>query len=211
MNFRGRLYGKKAQYPDAVNDLTKSIEIKPNFLAFFDRAQVYENMGENARAVADYSKALELDAGTSFASSLYASRAAVFMASGDYNSAVADCTKALDADPAHVELADRNSTTAALFNCRAKALLGAGNLSQALHDSEHSLELWPGVPAALCTHGRILKAFDRRDEAIAEFQRALTNSPDYGEAKASSPKLGGGGTPKAAHRDASHAQAHHRP
>ena len=52
------------------------------------------------------------------------------------------------------------------------------------------MALWPGDPAALTTHGRVLDALGRRDEAIAEFQRALTNAPDYVEAKAALTKLG---------------------
>ncbi len=187
--FRGEMYGKKADFEAAIRDLTKSLELKANSIAYVDRARIYEKMGDHARAITDYTKAIEFDAGSP-SSSLYTSRAEAFMASGDYESAVGDCTKAIEADAADVELTNRNSTTADLFICRARALLGAGRFSEALHDSEYSLTLWPGVPAALTTRGRVLEALGRRDEAIADFQRALTNAPDYDEAKTVLAKLG---------------------
>ena len=187
--FRGEMYGKKADYEAAIRDLTKSLELKINSIAYVNRARIYEKMGDHARAITGYTKAIELDAGSP-SSSLYTSRAEAFMASGDYESAVGDCTKAIEANAADVELTDRNSTTADLFNCRARALLGAERFSEALDDSQHSLLLWPGVPLALTTSGRVLEALGRRDEAIADFQRALTNAPDYDEAKAALAKLG---------------------
>ena len=149
----------------------------------------FTEAGDHARAIADYTKALELNSGP-FKLEFYAKRAEAFMASGDYNSAAADYTSAIDVDPKHVQLSDRNSTTAELFDRRAMARLGAGKPADALHDSEHSLALWPGEPSALTTHGRVLEALGRRDEAIAEFQRALTNAPDYADAKAALAKLG---------------------
>ena len=171
-------------------DLTKSLEVKPSIFAYADRAEIYEKMGDHAQAISDYTKAVELGAGSTFGLEFYTKRADALMASGDYKSAIADYTKAIDVDPKHVELTDRNSTTADLFNRRATALLSAGQPAEALQDSEHSLTLWPGEPTALTTHGRVLDALGRRDEAIGDFQRALTNAPDYDEAKAALTKLG---------------------
>ena len=176
-DFRGRLHGKKADYVAAITDLTKSLELKPSIFAYADRAEIYEKMGDYARAIADYTKALELDPDATFGLEFYTKRADAFMAPGDYKSAATDYTSAIDADPKHVQLSDRSSTTADLFDRRAIALLRAGQTADALHDSEHSLALWPGEPSALTTHGRILEALGRRDEAIGEFQRALTNVP----------------------------------
>ena len=174
----------------ALTDLTKSLEVKPSIFAYADRAEIYEKMGDHARAIADYTKALELDPGSTFGMEFYTKRADALMASGNYKSAAADYTNAIDVDPKHVELTDRNSTTADLFNRRAMALLSAGQPAEALQDSEHSLALWPGDPASVTTHGRVLEALGRRDEAIADFQRALTNAPDFAEAKAALAKLG---------------------
>ena len=194
-DFRGRLHGKKADYVAAITDLTKSLELKPSIFAYADRAEIYEKMGDYARAIADYTKALELDPDATFGLEFYTKRADAFMAAGDYKSAATDYTSAIDADPKHVQLSDRSSTTADLFDRRAIALLRAGQTADALHDSEHSLALWPGEPSALTTHGRILEALGRRDEAIGEFQRALTNAPDYADAKAALAKLGVAGKP----------------
>ena len=47
-DFRGRLYGKKADYAAAIRDLTKSLELKPSIFAYADRAEIYEKTGDHA-------------------------------------------------------------------------------------------------------------------------------------------------------------------
>ena len=49
--FRGEMYGKKADYEAAIKDLTKSLELKVNSIAYVDRARIYEKMGDHARAI----------------------------------------------------------------------------------------------------------------------------------------------------------------
>ena len=173
--FRGRLYGKKADYAAALTDLTKSLEVKPSIFAYADRAEIYEQIGDHARAIADYTKALELDPGPTFGLEFYTKRAAALMASGDYKSAVADYTKAIDVDPTHVELTDRNSTTADLFNRRAVALLSAGQPARRCRTVSALSHCGPGIQRRSLPTAACLEVLGRRDEAIADFQRALIN------------------------------------
>ena len=52
-----------------------------------------------------------------------------------------------------------------------------GKAAQGLPDVERSLELHPASAAALDTRAHIYEALDRRDEAIADFRRALAKNP----------------------------------
>ena len=106
---RARVYSKKADYAAAIQDLTKSIAIKPDSFNFVERAQVYEKLGNHERAIADYTTAIGLDPDSAFGSQSYTERADVFMATGAYDAAVADYTKAIELDPQDVQLADRNN------------------------------------------------------------------------------------------------------
>ena len=187
---RARVYSKKADYAAAIQDLTKSIAIKPNSFNFVERAQVYEKLGNHERAIADYTTAIGLDPDSAFGSQSYTERADVFMATGAYDAAVADYTKAIELDPQDVQLADRNKPTADLYSRRATAFLKAGKAADGLLDAERSLKLWPEEPTALYTSGLLLEALGRREEAIATLQRAVANAPDRQDVKQALVQLG---------------------
>ena len=52
----------KGDYDRALADFNKAVELKPDFiLAFQNRAQTYERIGDKAKAQADRDKVLELE------------------------------------------------------------------------------------------------------------------------------------------------------
>ena len=53
----------------------------------------------------------------------------------------------------------------------------AGRAAEGLADAEASLKLKPNAAQALDTRGHILEALGRREEAIADFRRALAIEP----------------------------------
>ena len=63
---------------------------------YYNRATVYRAKGEIERAIADYSKAIEIDPQHSNA---YFGRGSAFEAKGDYDRAIADFTKAIEISP----------------------------------------------------------------------------------------------------------------
>ncbi len=66
----------------------------------------------------------------------------------------------------------------------------AGKAAQGLPDSEKSLELRPNDPAILDTRGSIFEALGRREEAIADFRRALSKDPNIQSSKDGLKRLG---------------------
>jgi regulator of sirC expression with transglutaminase-like and TPR domain len=70
----------------------------------------------------------------------------------------------------------------------------AGKPAQGLPDVEKSLELHPDDPDALETRGLIFEALGRKQEAIADFRRALAMAPNL-RSKDALKRLGALGTP----------------
>ena len=73
---------------------------------------------------------------------------------------------------------------------RAWAYFKADKAAQGLPDVEKSLQLLPDDPGALDTRGHIFEALGRREEAIADFRRALANAPDLQGSKDALKRLG---------------------
>jgi regulator of sirC expression with transglutaminase-like and TPR domain len=64
------------------------------------------------------------------------------------------------------------------------------NALQALPDAERSLQLDSNDARALDTRGHILEALGRRDEAIADYRRALAKDSDHQCSKKALKRLG---------------------
>jgi tetratricopeptide (TPR) repeat protein len=61
---RGNLYFKKEDYQRAVDDFTKSLQLKSdNPAGLVRRGQAYEHLGEREKALADFRAAVEIDPG----------------------------------------------------------------------------------------------------------------------------------------------------
>jgi regulator of sirC expression with transglutaminase-like and TPR domain len=70
------------------------------------------------------------------------------------------------------------------------AYFKAAKAAQGLPDAKKSLSLRPDEPEALDTRGHIFEALGRRQEAIADFRRALAKMPDLQESKDALKRLG---------------------
>jgi len=166
--------------------------------------------GDKERAIADYTRAIELEPGEAIA---YSRRGAVFEAKGDSDRAVIDYTKAiaLEVDPkkapfyaramiylkkGQYDLAASDFTKTIEVNPsegyarRASAYLKAGKPAQALPDAEHALKLDGSLPVLLELRGLILEALGRRDDAIGDFRLALSKRPNLQDSREALERLG---------------------
>ena len=90
----------------AMTDYTKAIRLDPNCQdAYFYRALIYDRFGDNARALRDLNKLLELN--PKYHSTAYSNRAIAYENLGQYDKALADFNKALELDPNN-DLAKKN-------------------------------------------------------------------------------------------------------
>jgi tetratricopeptide (TPR) repeat protein len=87
---RGTAYFTLGDYRAAIEDLSRAIEIDPEFApAYLNRGTAYEAMGDYAKAIADFNKALEINPRYALA---YHNRAIVCGALGDHARALETAT-----------------------------------------------------------------------------------------------------------------------
>lgn len=176
---RGYVYSEQNKHECAITDLTKAIELDPERLAFhyYARGRVYSKNDEYDRAINDFTKAIELDSEDPDA---YYERGIVFSMQNNHECAIADHSKAIELAPEE----------ALFWDCRAETHLQAGHYAMALIDSRKAVKLAPNTGEVLVQRGRILEALGRREEAIADFRRALAIDVDLLSAKEALERLG---------------------
>src|SRR5262249_53030485 len=125
---------KLGDYPRAIQDCTKAIEIDPSFFpAFCQRAFAYqqsqlEDRGE--RAFADINRAIELDQTTALPFIL---RANEYIEQKKFSLAIADLAKAIELNP----------RSYSAYGNLARAYAGLGDFARAHADLDKALSLGP--------------------------------------------------------------------
>jgi tetratricopeptide (TPR) repeat protein len=96
---RGCACNNAKKYPEAIADLTKSIELEPNpktMDVYLIRGGVYNVLKKYPEAIADLTKVIELDPKNAAA---YAGRGIAHSGAARYSEAVDEYTKAIELDP----------------------------------------------------------------------------------------------------------------
>ena len=134
--------------------LTKTPERAARAMAYLCRGYAYLWSGEYESAVADLTRAIELDMEDA---DIYAYRAWAYSLLGDTAAAIADYESALTLNP---EDADSHNNAAYLI------AQSDGDLDKALEYVNRALELMPGAESKLDTKGYILYKMEEYDEAL---------------------------------------------
>lgn len=113
---RARLYRSQEQYEDAIRDLNRSIDLRPdNFLPFLDRANVNFDKGDKRAAGKDYGKARELidDLGTGRASSALTRtilQTIIIQSQSNTDNVIKELSRYVEIDEINAEQEDRTPT-----------------------------------------------------------------------------------------------------
>ncbi len=147
-------------------DLSK-FEIGPkpsNAEGFLNRGSARRFNGDRNGAIADFSRAIELDSKS--VSAIY-NRGITRLQKGDYEGAIADLSRAIDLSP----------NTADYYNDRGLAKLRKGDNDGALADFTRAIELDP--KSALAYRNRALAKDIKKDAdgALADYNRAIELDP----------------------------------
>jgi tetratricopeptide (TPR) repeat protein len=163
----GDVHRSAGMLPESIGDFTKAIEIDPkDNQHYFGRGRTHLAASRPDDAIKDFTKVIELrpryDEGYRF-------RGINWLLLGQYDRAIDDFTKAIGIDPG-----DDN-----YFNGRAWAHFKAGKLEEALKDAEKAVSI-VRFCRAHCndTHGHILRALGRTDDAEAAFAKAKALNPN---------------------------------
>jgi len=196
---RARLHVAMKQAEAAVADLTELLDLEPsNSDALFDRARLHQQNGDHVAALADYGAALQwsppywqphfnraqilmalgrhedaladllrvgaLNPGHRIAEArAHCLRGLLAMGRGDLAVAFACFSAAIDADP---DLADAWANRATIYFRQGDAAAARGDLDRAIALRED--------PEILYNRGRIHEVLQRWNDAIRDYQRALT-------------------------------------
>lgn len=94
---RGIAYYDLKQYEDALNDLTRAIELDPkDGWSFHVRGRTLQRLGQFGFALEDLTKSINQEP---LPRKIYLYRASVYRDLGQYDAALADCQQAIDLDP----------------------------------------------------------------------------------------------------------------
>lgn len=99
--FTGKSHIKTHRYNDAINELTKAVELDPQSAeAYRQRGIAYRRSRRTGSAIADYTRAIELQPEWAEA---YRNRGRAFKDNKEYGKAIADFTRAIELDPRTAE------------------------------------------------------------------------------------------------------------
>ena len=157
---RGFAHLQAKQYPDALRDFDRALEINPrDASALVGRGTLFARTGSLDRALADLGRAMEVDPGYPDA---YAKRCFVKMLLEEPRNALPDCEKAVALNPRH---RDAHTNLGVVY----AALNRAG---EAEASYRRALAIEPSNGDANYNYGVLLAALGRRDEAREVLTRA---------------------------------------
>jgi tetratricopeptide (TPR) repeat protein len=132
--------------------------------AWSNRALVYIKLNEPEKAIADSTRAIELDAKLWAA---WANRGSAYRVLGQYNRAIADCTKAIELDEKH----------AGAWANRGNSFLQLHEYDKALADCSRSIELDSTDAFTWYTRGNVYQALGDDEKALADCSKAVELNP----------------------------------
>jgi tetratricopeptide (TPR) repeat protein len=192
--------------PDVVFSACSTVidagrETRPNLAAAYGRrGKVSFDKGDHDSAIADYTRAIALNARDSFA---YNNRGIAYRAKGDIDRAIADYTVAIELDSEsasaynnrgiayrakgnldqaiedHTRAIEIDPESLGAFHNRSLAYRAKGDLDRAIADATEAIEIHPGYAAAYHNRGLAYRAKGDNDRAIADFNSAIENNPRH--------------------------------
>ncbi|MBL8793670.1 MAG: tetratricopeptide repeat protein, partial [Planctomycetia bacterium] len=130
---RGRTFFDQKEYPQAIEQFTKALEVDPRDpLFYFQRGQAYVEKDDFTEALQDFTEAIRLDPKNALA---HYQRGLTHRLLGQYDKAIDDYTRALKIDP-RLALAYRN---------RSRAYAAKGDADKARADYERAIRLDPNL------------------------------------------------------------------
>jgi len=170
---RGRLYVALGRLDEALADLSKVIELDPNYSDYyFDRADTRRRLGDLTGAIADCDIAISLSPPFF---ELYYNRADIKAELGDPAGAIADFAYVVELEPDQLD---------ARVNL-VSLLLDGGDTDRAQPYLDEGLFRHPGDARLLHLHGQLALELGDEDAARRDFDQALLVQPDLVAALAS--------------------------
>lgn len=155
-------------FADAVRYYTKILELSPDIVTqtvvYNNRGIAYQNMGEPAKAIEDYSKVIELNPAHAHA---FSHRGNAYFDTGNHDAALKDYTRAIELKPDYAD---------AYFN-RANQYIEMKQYALAVNDFTSVLQLIPNDAQAYNRRGTAYLAMGDKEKAKVDFAKAAELEP----------------------------------
>jgi tetratricopeptide (TPR) repeat protein len=163
LHMRARLHRHVGNYDRAFADCDELVRLDSWVNRYLDRGNAYLALGDYNRALADYEEVARRKPGDP---SAHEGRAAVFERKGDFASALAETDEAIRIAPSVI----------AFRSARAWIHYRMGQFADGLADLEET-QTAEWAAQTYNVRGHILAALGRRDQAVADFRKALSLDP----------------------------------
>ena len=162
---------KSLHYKKAMEHFNRVLRLQPDSaVAYNSRGLAYVGKGELNKAIADFTKAIELE--PDYAAAAYSNRGGAYREKGEFDDAIADFTKAIELEP---DCADT-------FSNRGGAYRNKGEFDEAIADFTKAIDLEPDFTLAYYGLGLAYDDKGEIEKAIGNFDKAIELDPDYAEA-----------------------------
>jgi tetratricopeptide (TPR) repeat protein len=146
--------------------------------AYNNRGNAYVHKGEWDKAIAEYTRMLEINPDYAWA---YNNRGGAYLCKGEYDKAIEDCTKAIRLKP---DFAEFYCNLGEVYLRKGKHDNIAADFDNAIIDFDKALELKPRLAEAYCYRGEAYSGKGDWNKAIADWETALGIDPNNASAKA---------------------------
>ena len=167
-NNRAIAYSKTGMIDLSIADLSKSISISPNLVAFRERGVDYAHKGMRDEAVADFTNAIALNPSSA---ELYFDRGYEYIEQRKFDQARADLSMAIGADPNSAVAYYWRGTTFTIWDNRTNR--PSTDIGLAMQDYDAAIRLRPGFAEAFKARGFCRALMVDLDGAIADFSEAI--------------------------------------
>ena len=165
----GNFLAMLRQFNMAIEAYSDVIDLNPLSAAYSNRGGVHREKGAFDDAIADFTKAIELDPNCA---ETYSNRGGAYLDKGEVDTAIADFTKAIELDP----------NFAIAYYGRGSAYDDKYNIEKAIADYNKAIELTPDYAEAYSDLGVAYAKKGEVDDAIANYTKAIERNPNYAAA-----------------------------
>jgi tetratricopeptide (TPR) repeat protein len=170
-------YGEQAKTLALYDEILKSGEKRVKYETLLRRAEIYTELAENEKAIADLSAALKESSNRHQISEIYTRRATTYKQAGEIKKAIADCTGSINLDSALRDKNDGSNFSTARF-LRAELEEEIGELDKALEDYAYVLENLSKSDGkrkatALWLRGRLYGMANQREKELSDILKVF--------------------------------------
>lgn len=165
--FSYKTYSQTKVWTNAETLWNNAINIDPEqcYTGYVNRGIVYQKRGENDKALADFTKSLEINSSVAVA---YIDRGAIYSDFGKDTLALADFGKAIELNPNNAEV----------YYNRGRIHEKFLKHDAAISDYNKAIEINPNYTLAYMNRGIVYANRQQNDSALADYNKAIETNPE---------------------------------